>query len=285
MKRTILTILLSAACVGATAQSVPFILTGTDPRSFAMATVGTENLPAGNVLSGKTLEMGAAYGNTIPRNAWKGDITFSGYGNTGPISTGIFGHIHPGRRYEAFNDRAVSEGGYTTGEIALGANAAFMFPSHFSVGVGVTIISSTLSDSAKGSGMGFDISGAYSTGGLIAELALRNLGSGIKYGRDKYALPSLAVAGASYRAGGFNARAELGYYLSGALMAGAGVEQTLWETVSLRAGFHYGDEAHVPTYVSLGLGVRIAGVRLDLTCLPPIRSRVTTLAGGLGYSF
>jgi hypothetical protein len=57
--------------------------------------------------------------------------------------------------------------------------------------------------------------------------------------------------------------------------------------VSFRAGYRYGGDSPIPSFASVGAGVKFSGVKLDLAYLiaggdSPMKN---TLAIGLGYSF
>ena len=76
------------------------------------------------------------------------------------------------------------------------------------------------------------------------------------------------------------------YLFSGALMAGLGLEYCIVDIVSVRAGYHYGDAAKaLPSFASVGLGVKFAGVHLDAAFLLASKTLGNTLMIGLGYSF
>lgn len=285
MKRILSVIIFAACCVSAYAQSVPFLLYNTDVRAGAMAAVGTEGLAAGNALSGKTLDVSASYSSIAPGSTGTGLIGLGGYGNIGELSVGLYGRYSPGRECELFNENAMSLGTFRPSDLALGASVAYVFAEKFAVGARASIISSKLSSKAIGSSLGIDVSAAYAANGLAVELAVRNLGPNIKYEENAYKLPSLAVAGVSYGKGGFSARAEAGCFFSGSFLAGIGIEYTIVKIVSLRAGFHYGDDDHVPTYASAGLGLQLKGFKLDFTYLPPLGKAGGAFMGGLGYCF
>ena len=126
----------------------------------------------------------------------------------------------------------------------------------------------------------------YAKDAFSAALGVCNVGSALSYGGESYALPMFAKAGAAYSASGFTASAEVDYLFSGALMAGVGAEYCIVDIVSLRAGFHYGDAAKaIPTYASVGLGVKFAGVHLDAAYLLASKALGNTLTVSLGYAF
>ena len=69
-------------------------------------------------------------------------------------------------------------------------------------------------------------------------------------------------------------------------MLGIGLEYCIQDIVSLRGGFHYGDPAQaLPTFASLGVGAKFAGVHLDLSFLTASKTIGNSLMVGLGYAF
>ena len=94
-------------------------------------------------------------------------------------------------------------------------------------------------------------------------------------------------AGGSMSLAGITASAEVDYLLSGALMASLGAEYWfLNDHLGVRAGYHYGDAAKaIPSYASLGLGAKFAGISFDFAYLLGSSAIGGSLCFGLGYSF
>lgn len=284
MRKIFSIVILTALCAAANAQSVPFIIRNTDARSFAMASVGTENLAAGNALSGKKLDVEASYDYISPDYSSPGMIGFNGYGNIGKFSVGLTGRFNLGKEYEIMGDVAQSLGVFQPFEYSVGASLAYAISKKFALGAKASYISSKLIEDPS-TAFGIDLSAAYKANGLKAELAIRNLGSKITYGEYSYKLPALAALGVSYNIGGFTAQAEAGYMFAGSFMAGVGAEYTVKDIVSFRAGYHYGESGYVPSFASLGLGLNIFGAKLNFTYVPIYGSKGSALMGGIGYSF
>ena len=77
------------------------------------------------------------------------------------------------------------------------------------------------------------------------------------------------------------------YYFSGAFSASAGAAYTYNDLVSVRAGYRYGGKSVIPSFASVGAGVKLWGVHIDVAYIiaagtSPLRN---TFAVGLGYSF
>lgn len=285
MKKTVISALVTAVCLNAGAQSLPFLLYNTDPYSLAVASVGQEGNAAANALSGRTLDISASYGNWAPETVSSSMIGFNGYGNFGKFSAGLYGKYKIGKEYEVFGDQSQPLGTFRPNDFAIGASFAYRIAEPFSVGVRVNFISSALAETAKGTAFGADITLAYKKNSFGASLAVRNIGSQISYGANSYKLPALASAGATYSVKSFAAYLEAGYVFSGSFMAGAGVEYTLIDIFTFRAGFHYGDAKSVPTFVSLGLGINYHGAMINAAYLPAIGGNGSAILVGVGYSF
>ena len=55
--------------------------------------------------------------------------------------------------------------------------------------------------------------------------------------------------------------------------------------VFVRAGYRYGGKSVIPSYASVGAGVRFAGVKVDLAYVVSSSPMANTLGVSLGYSF
>ena len=76
-------------------------------------------------------------------------------------------------------------------------------------------------------------------------------------------------------------------YFSGAFSAAAGASYTYNGMVSVRAGYRYGGDSVIPSFASVGAGVKLFGVHLDAAYLiasgdSPLKN---TFCIGIGYSF
>ena len=112
----------------------------------------------------------------------------------------------------------------------------------------------------------------------------------MKYGENTYSQPSLVKAGAGYTIGlgtsSIAVNAEADVLFSGGFMAGLGAEYSFDDLVFVRAGYHYGDDKKaIPSYGSLGAGVKFFGVRLDVAYLVGSQVLKNSLGVTLGYSF
>lgn len=76
------------------------------------------------------------------------------------------------------------------------------------------------------------------------------------------------------------------YFLSGGVGAAAGGEFAFKDILFLRAGAHIGTgTSPLPTYLSLGSGVKFAGFHADFCWLTANEVIGNTLMVGIGYCF
>jgi len=297
MKRILFTLISLAVCATALrAQGVTFLNVNPDPVAAGVANTGVardadayalENNMAATALSGSRMAVAAGYANWQPKVA--GTKVYSAAGFYQLSSRFSAGLLFKDMSYQAYDivgkDGRVKDS-FTPTEFAVAAGFAYKIVDGLSAGLTLRYLSSTLAESAKANAFGADISLKYQHEGLAAGLSVCNLGSPVNYGGENYAQPGIARAGVAYSVAGFTASAEADYLFNGALMAGLGVEYTFAEIVSLRGGFHYGDNAKaIPTYASLGLGVQFAGFHLDAAFLLASKTLGNTLMVGLGYAF
>lgn len=181
-----------------------------------------------------------------------------------------------GQPYTIMNDMGFPEGEFTPSDIMAGLGVSYRINEHLEFGAKGKFLSANLSGEGGTTAFGVDVAAHYRTAGLVAEIGAANLASPL----------GLAKVGASYSVAGLVASAEFDYLFCGAMMAAVGAEYTVKDIVSIRAGYHYGDEQKaLPSFVSVGLGAKFAGVCLNATYLLASEALGGTMMFGLGYSF
>ena len=78
---------------------------------------------------------------------------------------------------------------------------------------------------------------------------------------------------------------DAGYYFTGGFAAAVGASYAFDDMVFVRAGYRYGGKSVIPSYASVGAGVRFAGVKVDLAYVVSSSPMANTLGVSLGYSF
>lgn len=278
------------------AQSVSFLNINTDPAAVGMANAGVamtadayalENNMAATALEGPKMAASVGYALWQPKVAGTRMLSVAGfYQLSSRFAAGLLYKNMSYPAYDIIGNEGRSNGTFTPSEYAFAAGFAYEIMDGLAAGLTLRFLSSSLTDAARASAFGADISVKYQREGFQAGLSVNNLGSQVNYGGESYAQPGLVRAGAAYSVAGFTASAEADYLFAGALMAAVGLEYNIAEIVSLRGGFHYGDAAKaIPTYASLGLGVQFAGVHLDAAFLLGSKTLGNTMLFGLGYAF
>lgn len=276
----ILGLLLQTAPV-AFAQSAPMLLVPADSRGLSMGGVSLQQDAA-------RMGVNFLYAGWAPRNV---DNTLVGgdvfYRASDRVRLSFEGRALLDHPYDVTSPKGQVTGSFRPVDWTVAAGATVGFADAFAVGVKARLFSSAIAENARSTAFCGDIFFSYRGDIVSASVGVRNLGTKINYGGTDYPLPALAALQGSVRPfEGFTVAAEADYLFNGALMAGLGVEYTIAEIVSLRGGFHYGDNAKaIPTYASLGLGVQFAGFHLDAAFLLASKTLGNTLMVGLGYAF
>ena len=304
MKKLIYTFVLLAACSGLRAQTLPSLLVDSDPVRLALAgstvssAAGAFSLDANAAsMSGFDGKMaaGVSYGIWQPENA-KDKILGAGalFKFSEKIAVGISAKMFSQPSYEVVDQSgAVSQvnGKYTPKENSFMAGASYKLAQYLSLGVACRVTSSKLAADAEANVFGADLSINYSREAFSAGISVDNIGGKVDYGGSAYDQPSMARTGAAYTFGqgessAVTASVEGDCLLSGGFMAGTGVEYSFKKMIFVRGGFHYGDkEKAVPSYASLGLGVRYSGITFNVACILGSETLSNSLLAGVGFSF
>ena len=278
------------------AQALPSMLAGTDAAAVSMGGISAA-LPAGAFAidnnsaalaqASGTFDAALSYAKWAPQSA---DATLAGLGAyyklNDQIAFGLSGKLYLDRPYDIVGVTGVPAGTFAPKDIIVALGASYAINPELSLGATGRMIASSIGPEASGTAFCADIMANYVLGSVNIAAGVCNLGSKISYGADSYALPALVKAAGSWSAAGFTAGAEVDYLLSGAVMAGIGVEYGLWDIVFIRGGFHYGDQTKaLPMYASAGLGLKFAGIHLDAAFLTASKTLGNTLMLSLGYAF
>lgn len=264
------------------AQAVPALLVPADARALSMGGTALQR-------DADKLDVKAFYGIWAPGSA--GNTLAGGDGFfrvSGRVSLSAEGRAFLDKPYQGSSPQGQATGTFRPVDWLAGAGVKVGIADAFAVGIKARVVSSAIAEDAKAFAFCGDVDITYTGEIVTASVGVRNLGSKINYGGDaSYSLPTLAaLQGSVEPLDGFTIGAEVDYLFAGALMAGLGLEYTIADIVSLRGGFHYGDPAKaIPTYVSLGLGLQFAGVRLDASFLTASKTLGNTLMFSLGYAF
>ena len=81
----------------------------------------------------------------------------------------------------------------------------------------------------------------------------------------------------------FEVDAEYAFY--GAFSAAFGAEYGFNDMIFARAGYRYGGNSVLPSFASVGAGVKVAGIKMNVAYLLANDLIGNTLSISLGYSF
>lgn len=265
-------------------QSVSFLNFPADARQMAMGNGGF-TLPSvfsaryntAAILSepNHRMGLGASY------LKWQPQMINSSLVNAGGFyQQGKFG-ISAGVHYHSLGKTDVSDGqGNVTGtfsptEYSLELGAAYLILPQLSAGITLRHIGSKMSQDNNGSSFAADVSVLYFKEFLRIGLGISNIGGKINYGYGDYNLPTRLKAGMSYQLLSNEKHAVLavldaGYQLHpdySGIVAGIGAEYLFRDLVAFRAGYHVEDKAVGSSYATLGGGIQLNGIAIDLAYL------------------
>jgi len=174
---------------------------------------------------------------------------------------------------------------FTPGQMFFAAGLAYRFLDMFSVGIGAKYFNQSLAPSSARSAVAANAFAIFRREGLQVTAGITDLGS--KLG-GVYDLPAQVVAGGAYSMTfgedhKVGVAAEAGYYLYGAVRAGAGASYTWRDMLSARAGYLYGGKSRLPDAITAGLGFSFKGIHLDAAYIISSGPVGNTFTVGIGY--
>jgi hypothetical protein len=278
MKKILLTIALVFTVIGSYAQSLEFLNISSDPYSYSMGgntlTLDANSFTVTNNASAMAYAEDNMYA-AVSYMAWQPEILnnnvmgLSGFYRLGKLAVGVSGKYYTHTPYDITDNTGFISESYTPTELSAEVAAAYKLFLGLSVGANVRYTVSSMIKDKDASAISADISVSYKLKGLMASVAVTNIGAKIDYGYGPYNLPAMAKAGVGYKYGideksSLLVSAEADYLIySGGIMAGVGAEYNYNKMVSARVGYHYGDGKAIPSYASAGLGLNILGISLN----------------------
>ena len=278
MKRIINIISLLVLSAGLYGQSLPFLNISSDPYSYSMggntltleptAYSVTSNASA-MALSENVLSASATYMAWQPNVLNNQMLGVAGYYRADKLAVGISGKYYTHTPYDITDDNGYVSGMFTPVEMSADVAVAYRLFGGLSVGANVRYITSSMTETNAGNAVSADISVSYKLKNIKVAVAVTNIGSEVDYGYGPYKLPSMAKAGAGYthsinKNNSVSIHVEGDYLLNkSAFMAALGAEYSFKKLLSLRVGYHYGDNNSIPSYASAGLGINILGINVS----------------------
>lgn len=270
--------------MASSAQTLPSLLVPSDAAGLGTASANVaatptayqvENNVAGMSFSPSRFSAGVSYGMWQP--AYASDKVISAgamWRSEKRLAIGLSFKYFAQPSYDITTEsgNASREGSYTPKEFNAAVGVSYRIVDFLSLGLSARLTKSDIAPETSSNVFGVDAGVFFQKNNIRAGISANNLGSKVKYGENTYSQPSLVKAGAGYTIGlgasSIAVNAEADVLFSGGFMAGLGAEYSFDDLVFVRAGYHYGDDKKaIPSYGSLGAGVKFFGVRLDVAYL------------------
>lgn len=277
-------------------ESFPLLVTPRDAALAGMAGAGDASTsgsqayaafsnPATLPLAQYKLSAGLSYARWAPARELSlshnmGGAVAARFGRVG-ISAGAFYQAHPALDLG-------DDGTYARKDLLVAAGAGILLSQHFSLGLAVRYAQERLLADYKLSAVAFTGMLQYQWNALNVAAGVANLGAGAKSENGTVSpLPASARLAVDYALplgpGSLELALDGDYYFIGKLSVAGGVSYDFKRIAFLRAGYRYAAPgAALPSYLSLGAGVRYRGIHADVTWLTASPSLANTLLVGIG---
>lgn len=299
---------LAAACLlsagAASAQTaMPTLRVEQDPVSAGMGFAGLASscgtaysaLRNSSVipLSDRKMDFGASYQSWAPDGAGDTNMALGAAFKLGErFALSLAGTMQNGKEYSIMDESGNDGGTFAPSIVSAGLGVGVKIIDNLAAGVNLRFASQKLSNNDSYSALCGDAFVTYRISDFNVSAGVASLGSGVKGADGKsYSLPASARVGADWTRGfaelhALKLDADMDYFFSGDVTAAAGVQYSFKDMLFARAGYHYGAETAVlPSFATVGLGVKYAGVELNAAYLFASEALGGTMTFGLGYSF
>ena len=284
------------------AQALPFTAAETDAAS--LGTAGANLTQTGSIANASfsnaaaipfsDAKMDVAAGYTM----WQPSAVGSNILNVGAafnmnkkfgLAVGFLYGMNPA--YDITDASGAVKGQFSPSDIHANVGLAYRFLPFLSLGANVGYATSSLAEGYSYGALAADVFAMAKFAGLKVTAGVANVGTSVTSASGvQFGLPASVAVGAGYEAAfadkhAIEALLDADYYFNGWFAAAAGAAYTYGDLVTVRAGYRYGGQSPVPSYASVGAGVKFAGLKLDLAYLIGSGAAKNTLALSLGYSF
>ena len=296
MKKILLTSLVAAllpvALFAQTSPALPFVRIDRNPITSAMGgTEGTSALynPAAVPFRGGDLM--ASYQIWAPGGAKSSNMNLMAGIKIGKrFGFNILGAYQSGQAYTQYDITGKAGASYVPTDLMAGAGVGFAITDFLSVGVNVKYAKSSIATSVSYGSVAGDAFVMFYKNGFTVTGGVASLGMPVKSGEQSFSLPASGKVALRYdKAFGTSAiavAADADVFFTGGLGAALGLQYSWNDMVFVRGGFHVGTSpAPLPTYASLGLGVKVIGIHIDASWITANEVLGNTLNIGLGYAF
>ena len=286
------------------AQALPFTIADMSPVTLAKGTAGlTEtgsiahaafNNAAAIPFADAKMDVAAGYAMWQPTAVNSSIVNVAGaYNSNGKLGVALGFSYGMNPEYNITDASGAVKGTFKPSDMQINAGLAYRFIPALSIGANVGYATSSLAEGYSYGTVTADVFLMSQFSDFKVAAGVSNIGGTIKSASGaEFCLPGSIALGLGYdkefaEKHAVNVNVDADYFFSGWLAASFGAGYTFNDLVSFRAGYRYGGESPIPSFASVGAGVKVAGVKIDLAYLlagadSPMKN---TLALGLGYSF
>lgn len=303
MRRTLYILaLVLLPCISG-AQALPFTAVNHDPVSMAkggtyMTETATSAYAAfGNPasLSFSEKHIAAALGFTMWQPASVGSNVLNAAGSCKlneklGVALGLSYGMNPA--YDIIDASGKVTGVFKPSDMQFNAGVSWLLLPYLSLGANLGYASSKLAEGASYGAVNADIFAMAKLDEMTFAAGIKGLGTSVESASGtSFDLPTAITAGCGYGLSGEHYRVDLNvdaeYYMKGGAAVAAGVSCTLAEITTLRAGYRYGGKTVLPSFASMGFGLNLSGMQLDIAYLLAGKDSpmANTACLSLGYSF
>ena len=200
-----------------------------------------------------------------------------------------------GREFDIYNSGGFKDGTYKPGQMLFGLGAEYRILDILTVKAKLKYMSENLAPEATYGAFGADMAATAiipvsDNGKIIAQAGVFSIGTKVvSLSRDKYGLPSSVKIGVGYihdlnKKNSISILAEEAYYFNNALGTAIGAEAKIADLVYFRAGYRLGAKYILPSFASIGAGIKFAGFSINATYLIASNAATNTVVLSIGYS-
>ena len=297
MKKTLViaaAILLSCGLYAQDAASVamPFSVIPRTVSSLSTGGTGAFDDATLRVFGEEKLDASLSWYSWAPSSVASNDINVDFFARLGQrLGLSAQFALDNGQKYDIYDATGKKGGFYVPKDLMVKIGAAYRILPSLSAGATVRIMNSSLTAKNSYSAFAADVMAAYEIGSAHVAAGVTNLGTPVKAADGtSFGLPAAATLAGNYalsfaekHAVDFKLQAD--WFFKGGLCARAGAEYGFADMAFVRVGYCYGGTSPMPSFLSLGLGGKFAGISLNAAYLLGSPTVGGTLAVGAGYSF
>ncbi len=284
-------------------EALPFVRIVRDPVSAGMGFAGAAAVSGAAYssfrnssvipFSAERVSLGVSGQSWAPDGEKSSDLNLGAAFRTGErFGFSVGGAFQAGEEYTLTDGTGNAGGTFRPTETVVNAGVGFLILDNLSAGANVRHASQRLSEDDSWSVVAADIFLTCRFDGLNVTAGVSSLGSSLEsVSEDSFSLPTSATIGADWwkalsEAHAFRLAADADYFFSGSVTAAAGAEYSFRDMLRARAGYHFGtSDAVLPSFATVGFGVRLLGVSLDFAYLTANDALEGTLTFALGCRF